>query len=506
MFFEIKNYPSMKNALDSDIQRERELEAFFKNGVPEEHQTQEIKARSLEAKRIKETVSFPESQELKQLREFFAKVPESAYIKAKDLPEQIETKKRESALLSEQLPKREKDEKEKNGWQLFLVLGIISILTSVAVGLLVSHLLLAISAIGLILIIIATGKKSKAEKIRATIKKESEINSRISAVNTEIKALESDACQFISLFNIENTDSVSDTIRDIFRKRDLYSALKNSQNQLEKNKARQIELADESLRECEAFLSQFPTVSQTPFEEITRNSLELWALKKTVDAKRRSMESFANQHGINPAELDAYDNLTLDGSASEESAEIEARILTLEREKTLSERRLSELSDEIERIDELACEKERLYERATMLENKVDVILKAKSFLSEAKDNLTAKYLSKTKSAFDKYMSLIGGEDSEGFTMNTSFEIMKNEKGTLRDAVAYSRGTRDLYALVARFALVDSLYEDEEPFIILDDPFAYFDDLRLKNALSVIEKLAKEKQIIYLTCADSRKI
>ena len=132
--------------------------------------------------------------------------------------------------------------------------------------------------------------------------------------------------------------------------------------------------------------------------------------------------------------------------------------------------------------------------------------MKTKSFLSEAKDNLTAKYLSKTKSAFDKYISYISGEESDGFSMNTSFEIMKNERGSLKDTEAYSRGTKDLYALATRFALIDSLYENETPFIILDDPFAYFDDVRLKNALAVIQKLAEEKQIIYFTCAESREI
>ena len=81
---------------------------------------------------------------------------------------------------------------------------------------------------------------------------------------------------------------------------------------------------------------------------------------------------------------------------------------------------------------------------------------------------------------------------------------MKNERGTLRSTESYSRGTRELYALAARFALIDSLYENEEPFIILDDPFAYFDDKRLSSALAMIKKLAKDKQIIYLTCTGSR--
>jgi uncharacterized protein YhaN len=90
--------------------------------------------------------------------------------------------------------------------------------------------------------------------------------------------------------------------------------------------------------------------------------------------------------------------------------------------------------------------------------------------------------------------------------MDTTFLLMKSEHGALRSEEAYSRGTRDLYALATRLALIDSLYESEEPFIILDDPFAYFDDKRLAGAMSIIKKLAKEKQIIYFTCTAARSV
>ena len=45
-------------------------------------------------------------------------------------------------------------------------------------------------------------------------------------------------------------------------------------------------------------------------------------------------------------------------------------------------------------------------------------------------------------------------------------------------ALRVSRGMRDLYNLAVRFALIDSLYENEEPFVILDDPFIAFDDAK----------------------------
>jgi uncharacterized protein YhaN len=90
--------------------------------------------------------------------------------------------------------------------------------------------------------------------------------------------------------------------------------------------------------------------------------------------------------------------------------------------------------------------------------------------------------------------------------MDTDFGIKKQEGGTTKSIEAYSRGTRDLYNLAARLALVDSLYEIEKPFIILDDPFTAFDDRKTDAALKLLKEFSKERQIIYFTCAKSRTI
>ena len=89
--------------------------------------------------------------------------------------------------------------------------------------------------------------------------------------------------------------------------------------------------------------------------------------------------------------------------------------------------------------------------------------------------------------------------------MSTDFGVAKFEGASPRSTDAYSRGTRDLYNLAARLALVDSLYEGEHPFVILDDPFTAFDDVKTEAALALLEKLGKEKQIIYFTCSKSRE-
>lgn len=263
-------------------------------------------------------------------------------------------------------------------------------------------------------------------------------------------------------------------------------------------------LAKEYSERSAAFLSRFPTATQKPFDEIKMKLIEYESTMASVKRNTDAAERFALEHGITPKDIGSFVNEE-PPSASLDYSELELRIATLEKEKTLNERKLSEMFEEIDRIDELSVEKEKLCEKLEKLSERLSVIQKTKSYLSEAKDLLTSKYLSKTKTAFDRYIDIIGKESEELFTMNTSFEVMKNERGTLRDTEAYSRGTRDLYALAARLALVDSLYEDESPFIILDDPFAHFDDGKLENALSLLRLISNQRQIIYITCAESRK-
>ena len=55
-----------------------------------------------------------------------------------------------------------------------------------------------------------------------------------------------------------------------------------------------------------------------------------------------------------------------------------------------------------------------------------------------------------------------------------------------------------------RFSLVDCLFSEDKPFIILDDSFVDFDEANLSIIKEVLNKLKEEYQIIYFTCHESR--
>ncbi len=86
--------------------------------------------------------------------------------------------------------------------------------------------------------------------------------------------------------------------------------------------------------------------------------------------------------------------------------------------------------------------------------------------------------------------------------INLNAEV--NEKGSNKKLDFFSTGYKDLIYICMRLSLIDSLFEEEKPFIILDDPFTNLDEEKVKNAMNLIKTKAEEYQIIYFVCHESR--
>ena len=65
-------------------------------------------------------------------------------------------------------------------------------------------------------------------------------------------------------------------------------------------------------------------------------------------------------------------------------------------------------------------------------------------------------------------------------------------------------GYQDLLGICMRLALVDAMYPDEKPFLVLDDPFVNLDEEKVVHGNELLSKIAREYQILYFTCHSSR--
>ena len=77
--------------------------------------------------------------------------------------------------------------------------------------------------------------------------------------------------------------------------------------------------------------------------------------------------------------------------------------------------------------------------------------------------------------------------------------------GSKKDVKYFSTGYKDLIYICMRLSLINALFKEEKPFIILDDPFVNLDEEKTAKALNLLKKLSDKYQIIYFICNSSRK-
>ena len=160
--------------------------------------------------------------------------------------------------------------------------------------------------------------------------------------------------------------------------------------------------------------------------------------------------------------------------------------------------------EDANKLSDVESELEQVQEELQTLEKEYKIIKKTLECLIKAQENLKIKYKEPLESSFRKYLSKLTEAMSEKVGIDVDMQVTVSENGGVKDTVYYSKGYQDVFEICKRFALIDVLFTEEKPFIILDDPFCNLDDVKIKNALNLLTILSKEYQIIYFICHDSR--
>lgn len=162
------------------------------------------------------------------------------------------------------------------------------------------------------------------------------------------------------------------------------------------------------------------------------------------------------------------------------------------------------LEDEKDRIDSLE-EMKRQYE------NKVRILDAAKDYLKSARDRFMAEYMGPLQKKMISYMDEMYPERdnsmiSKEFEIDMDLNVRFKYRGRSIASEYLSEGYKDMVSLSVRFALIDAMYEQEQPMVVLDDPFTSFDDDKIKEALALLDKVSHDRQLIYFTCHTSRAL
>jgi len=83
---------------------------------------------------------------------------------------------------------------------------------------------------------------------------------------------------------------------------------------------------------------------------------------------------------------------------------------------------------------------------------------------------------------------------------NMDVMVLDEQSGQMVDSERLSNGTIDQIYLALRFSIIDNLLLSNKMPIILDDCFIQYDNDRLKEVISYLQSISKDKQIIMFTC------
>ncbi len=531
----------MRTRLSASENRRSEILDFFRGEIPSVAAVDRAKMTLSDIKRLRAVISETETEEYKALKAYFAdKTTPDRIEETKNTLDRVKRggyelsseEKRRRVLFEKRTPKKAEIEKEIAQIKaaikkpvlptVFIIIGMFVALTGIALGALVQPALSFITLLGVIIIgavpvCYNTSKKNEMNKIRAKLAEISDAagadtrdpliiyNEMLSLLDSSESATKGDEerdrtslSYFAFLFG-EEGDPIA-AVSEILAKYEKFcelSAVEKYKSERKGTAAIELRVAEESLAK---FISGFKYTTENPIEEASALLAEYNRLSAEIIERHKDITNFSSNH---KTEEDRLPALRTAGELEKRGNEISFLFSDISRERALLDRQYRDDSERLETRDEFLSKKCELEEKLNKYSENLEIIKLTKKYLEDARESMTTKYLGKTKDAFLKYTENISGESGE-FQMDTSFGISKLEGAKTHTTEAYSRGTRDLYNLAGRFALIDSLYENETPFVILDDPFTALDDKKTKAALNLLQEFAKEKQIIYFTCSKSR--
>ena len=139
-----------------------------------------------------------------------------------------------------------------------------------------------------------------------------------------------------------------------------------------------------------------------------------------------------------------------------------------------------------------------IYEKKALLEKRLSILNLAINSLNSAHEKMQRNFTPHLNKKASEYFSRITSEkytrlfSDEQFNLSIDMDIPRKSE-------LFSGGTVDQLYLSLRLALIDMLFGERTAFLLLDQPFLQYDDIRRKKAVELLESLSKKRQIILFT-------
>ena len=172
-------------------------------------------------------------------------------------------------------------------------------------------------------------------------------------------------------------------------------------------------------------------------------------------------------------------------------------------EKNQIKNQIEVLENKIDDNEYLESDISKLKEEIDNLEEKYKILKRTEELLKESKESFSSSYLKSMIVGFNKYLSIIDAKELKT-AVDTNLDVKIEVNGSQKEIINFSAGYKDLIYICMRFSLIDALFQDETPFVVLDDPFVNLDEIKTSKALEIMNEFAKKYQVIYFSCNSSR--
>lgn len=322
---------------------------------------------------------------------------------------------------------------------------------------------------------------------------------------TEMLRLQKDIAEFLNKYET-TTDyltAINHVIANVHEYENIKTQMALSTNQI--SELAQI-ITNEKLK-IDKFLAQFNFNNPNQSHEeklllLKQTLIELVNLNQRLTSETKELEQFKVAKHFNETET-AATIVDIDELQRKERT-VQIQIDRERDQKSQAIARINKIQDELAELSDLENEKAILQNKLKDLGQEFFAVKSAMKFLQAANENLSAQFLAPMKNGLRKYLALVTDLEFNNLNLDTDFNISFEEYGQLRDVNYYSRGYQNTINLCMRFALIDRLYQQEKPFIVLDDPFINLDEIKVTKAKQFLQELAKSYQLIYFSCHNSR--
>ncbi|MFC2049983.1 AAA family ATPase [Chloroflexota bacterium] len=185
--------------------------------------------------------------------------------------------------------------------------------------------------------------------------------------------------------------------------------------------------------------------------------------------------------------------------------ELDSQKKTLERRKLEIEVGIKQAACDPEILSQLEEELQNLRENLENEQVKLRIYELAKDFISKARGETLLAIHDELQDKIERYFSTFTDGKYKKLKLEKGTpecSVYSEEKGDWVAPKELSGGTIDQFYLSYRLALVQLIYRDRLPPLILDDPFSNFDSVRLSRTLASLKKISKDQQVIIFTLED----